>query len=231
MKLKNKVVLITGASYGIGKTAAELFYKEGAKVALAARSVDKLNDISKDMKDSFVIPVDMTNYEQVRNMVQRTYEHYGRIDVLINNAGQGQYSSVENINIKDMNYIMSLNVYGPIVAMQTVIPIMRKQGGGTIVNVSSMVSKNTFLNLAPYAATKTALNMISLTARKELEKDGIVVSLVHPKLTATDFSKNALKNNLNTPFHTQMPQADPVEMVSDKILEAVLTGKDETIVN
>jgi NAD(P)-dependent dehydrogenase (short-subunit alcohol dehydrogenase family) len=125
------------------------------------------------MADSFVVPVDMTKPNEVRLLVQKTYDHYGRLDVLINNAGQGLCSPVEHIDLNDFAYddfayIMSLNVYGPLVAMQSAIPIMRKQGGGTIVNISSEVARGTYPGLSAYSATKSALTMISLTARKEL---------------------------------------------------------------
>jgi short-subunit dehydrogenase len=109
----------------------------------------------------------------------------------VNNAGQGLRSSVETINLDDYRNIMELNVFAVLVAMQEVIPIMRKQGGGTILNVGSMVSKNTFPMIAAYASTKYALNALSLTARQELAQDNIIVSVFHPKMTATDFGKNA----------------------------------------
>lgn len=87
------------------------------------------------------MPVDIIEPDEVRQMVQKTYDHYGRLDVLINNAGRGLRSPVEHIDLNDFAYIMSLNVYGPVVAMQSAIPIMRKQGGGTIVNLSSQVAR------------------------------------------------------------------------------------------
>ena len=129
---------------------------------------------------------------------------------------------------KDYKYIMALNVYSPLMAMQAVIPIFRKQGGGTIVNISSNVSKNTFPSLAAYASTKTALNMLSLTARKELADDNIIVSIVHPGLTATDFGKNSIKSKKE---HKQMlwnlPAADPAEKVAERILKIIISGDAE----
>ena len=119
-------------------------------------------------------------------------DKFGRIDILVNNAGQGLLSPVETVDLDEYRGIMELNVFAVLVAMQAVIPIMRKRGGGTILNVSSMVSKNTFPMLAAYASTKYALNALSLTARQELAKDSIIVSVFHPKMTATDFGQNAL---------------------------------------
>ncbi len=230
MEIKGKVVLITGASYGIGKATAELFSRQGAKVALAARSLDKLKAMAATMPDSFVIPVDMTKPEQARKMVNDTAAHYGRLDVLINNAGRGMHTPIEFADPEDYACLMSLNVYGPLIAMQATIPLMRKQGGGSIVNISSGLTRMALPGVGPYASTKSALNMLSLAARKELEKDNIVVSLVLPGVTDTDFRKNSFPSKV--PFARpsgSMPPADPPELVAAKILEAVATGAAEVV--
>jgi short-subunit dehydrogenase len=231
MKINDKVVIVTGASSGIGRATAELFGNNGAKVALAARSADKLEEISASIADSFVVPVDITKPDKVRKMVQKTLDHYGRLDVLINNAGRGLRSPVEHIDLNDFAYIMSLNVYGPLVAMQSAIPIMRKQGGGTIVNISSQVARGTYPGLSAYAATKSALTMISLIARKELAEDGITVSVVYPRMTATNFRKHSLlsKVEVKMPELPAMTKADLPEKVASKILEIVETGAAEII--
>ena len=196
MDIKNKIIVITGASEGIGAATARVVAREGAKVVLAARSDEKLAALAKELnnkeKDTAItVRTDMHNPADIQNLIDRAIKTYGRIDVLINNAGQGMYTPVESIDIDKYRDIMDLNVYAPLRAMQIIIPIMRKQGGGMILNISSRVSKNYFPNLAAYASTKYALNAISLTARQELSKDNIVVSVMHPKMTSTNFSKNA----------------------------------------
>jgi short-subunit dehydrogenase len=173
----------------------------------------------------------MTKRDEVRLMVQKTYDHYGRLDVLINNAGRGLRSSVEHIDLNDFAYIMSLNVYGPLVAMQSAIPIMRKQGSGTIVNISSQVARATYPGLSAYAATKSALTMISLTARKELAENGITVSVIYPRGTATDFRKHSLqsKEEVKLTEFAGIGGLDSPEKVASKILEIVETGAAEGI--
>ncbi len=191
MQIKDSVIIITGASSGIGLATARVLAREGARVVLAARSEKKLAEIEKEIPNSFAMPADMEKPADIAALVQKTRDAFGRIDVLINNAGQGLRAPLEHVNLDDYQRIMNLNVFAIVRAMQAVIPIMREQGGGMILNISSRVSKNYFPGLSAYASTKYALNAISLTARQELAKDNIVVSVFHPKITATDFDMNA----------------------------------------
>lgn len=180
MDVNGKVVLITGASEGIGAATARLLAARGAKVALAARSIDKLNEVAGELGDGFAVRVDMTQHASITAMVDAVVENYGRIDVLVNNAGRALRARVADVNVADFQSIVDLNVYGPLLAMQAVIPQMRKQGGGSIVNVSSNVSKMAISTIGAYAATKYALNGLTLTARGELADDGIIVTVMHP---------------------------------------------------
>ena len=154
MEIKNKVIIVTGASGGIGLAIARYLARQGAKVVLAARSGEKLQALAKEIPGSLAITTDMRKPEDIDNLILKTASVFGRVDVLINNAGQGIYGPVEKINIDDYKKVMELNVYGVIRAMQAVIPQMKKQGGGTILNVSSLVSKNYFPHLGAYASTK-----------------------------------------------------------------------------
>ena len=192
MDIKDKVIIVTGASQGIGEATAKLLAGRGAKVVLAARSADAIDGLAKDMPDALAVMTDMRKAGDIKNLFDKTLEKYGRVDILINNAGQGMYGPLENIDIDKYKEIMELNVYGYLRAMQSVIPQMRKQGGGQIINVSSRVSKNYFPYLSAYASTKYAVNALSLTARQELEKDKIIVSVFHPKMTSSNFGKNSI---------------------------------------
>jgi short-subunit dehydrogenase len=230
MEIKNKIVIVTGASEGIGKSIAEKLAEHGAKVVLAARSDEKLAELAHKLPGSLAVHTNMSDENEIKNLIDRTIEVFGRVDILINNAGQGMYGPVESIDIDKYHHIMNLNVFGPLFAMELVIPHMRTQGGGMILNISSRVSKNYFPNLGAYASTKYALNALSLTAREELKKDNIVVSVMHPKMTATNFGKNALGSRptgpSNRPANSGM-EVDTPEQVADRTLELIKSEEPE----
>lgn len=231
MNIKNKVVVITGASSGIGLATARLLAEQGAKLILVARSKDKLEKLSSELPDSLAVSADMTKIDEIRQMIERSLEHFRRIDVLVNNAGQGYDAPVERIRPDTFRYIFELDVVGPVVAMQQVIPLMRKQGGGAIVNVSSGTALMTLPNMSPYSSLKGALAMISLTAREELKKDSIVVSVVYPYVTLTDFEKNTIKDPSLSALSEEggeLPHPpDAAEYMAQKIIEAIQTGEAE----
>ena len=233
MEIKDKVIIVTGASMGIGAAVVRALAQGGAKVVLAARSQEKLQALVTELPGSLAVATDMTDPEAIQRLVTETMSKFGRIDVLVNNAGQGIYGAVENTDIAAYRKIVDLNVIGPLLAMQAAIPIMRAQGGGVIVNVSSLVSKNYFPYLGAYASTKYALNALSLTARAELEKDNIRICVMHPGMTATNFGKNSIKSDavaqtLQSRTREGMPPPDSAEYVAGRILLAIETETAET---
>jgi len=228
VKIADSVVIVTGASSGIGRATARLLAQSGAKVALVARSKDKLASLASELPGSFSRPTDMSEPADVRKMVSDVHDHYGRIDGLVNNAGRSYLGPVEEVDVENYADVFRLNTLGPFVAMQEVIPIMRAQGGGSIVNVSAPRTGYVVPNLGAYASSKAALTTLSLTARKELSKDRITVSVVSPFLTATNLEGSALKTPHN-PFRPEsgvgMPVFDGPEVPAAKIVEALQSGK------
>ena len=231
MEITDKVIIVTGASSGIGEATARLLTEKGAKVVLVARSTEKIMKLSEGLPRSIAITADMSKEAEIEKMIETVRKHFGRIDILINNAGQGYGSPVEKIDLKKIRYIFDLNVIGPLAAMQAVIPIMREQGGGLIVNISSGTSLMYLPNVAAYSASKRAFNGISLTARAELEKDNIKVSVLYPYITATDFYRNAISVGAGSKGHVQtsanMPPPDTSEFVADKIIELINSEESE----
>lgn len=229
MVIQDKVAIVTGASSGIGEATAKKLSEHSAKVVLVARSKDKLDELSKTLKDSIIVQTDMMNEDEIRNMVNKTVEHFGRVDILVNNAGRGYDALVENIEAASYLELFKLNVLAQLTAMQTVIPIMRKQSGGVIINVSSGTSLMDIPNIGAYSSLKRAINGLSLTAREELKKDNIFVSLVYPYITQTNFGKNVIgkPRDENWVDDETMMKADLPEHIADKIIEAIETEEAE----
>lgn len=192
MTIKDTIAIVTGASGGIGEATARELAARGAKVVLAARNAEKLAQLENELPGSLAMPTDMTKPADVQRLIEKTVETFGRIDILVNNAGQGLRAPVADIDMDDYRAIMELNVFAVLHAIQEVIPIMRTQGSGYIMNISSMVTNLHIPGLAAYSSTKYALNSLSLTAREELAPDGIVVSIFKPTMTATDFGAHSL---------------------------------------
>lgn len=231
MKVKDKVTIVTGASSGIGLSISKLLSKQGAKVIMVARNKDLLKKVSADVKNSYTITADLRDPADIKRLIDEVKEKFQRIDILINNAGQAMAANVENINLEAYKELMELNVYAPLRLMQLVIPIMRKQGKGSIVNISSQSTKKYIPNIAGYASTKYALNALSLTARAELEKDNIAVSIIRPGIVDTDFGKHtdfpepdALRKS---PDGAILPHVIKPEVVADKVFELISTEAAE----
>lgn len=227
MDIAQKVVIVTGASSGIGLATARLLTQHGAMVALVARSAAVLEQVAGQLPDSLAVPADLHDVEVVPSVIQYVLSHYGRIDVLINNAGRAMHVPVEKTDIQLYRALLDLNVVSVLSAMQSVIPIMRQQGGGVIVNISSGLSKRIIPGVAPYASTKYALNALTLTARIELAPDNIRVGLVYPGITATNFVQNAMSMHLRPAERQATIPVDPPEHVAEKILEAIQTEAAE----
>jgi NAD(P)-dependent dehydrogenase (short-subunit alcohol dehydrogenase family) len=226
MDVRDKVAIVTGASSGIGRAAARLLTQDGARVALVARSTDKLEALARELPGSLAVPADMTQESQIRAMVATATDHFGRVDILVNSAGRGYDAPIETTRPATFRQVFELDVVGPLIAMQAVIPIMRKQGGGVIVNISSGTALMTLPNMGGYSSLKRALSGLSLTAREELQGDHISVSVLYPYITATDFEKNTIKEDAGAVWEDaeddhELPPPDSAEYAAEKILECI----------
>jgi NAD(P)-dependent dehydrogenase (short-subunit alcohol dehydrogenase family) len=229
MDIREKVTIITGASTGIGRATARLFAEHGAIVVLAARSADKLEELARELqgqgREALAVPTDVTQEDAVRHLVARTIQTYGRVDILINNAGLGAAGPIADYPADAYRKLMELNLFGPFYGMQAVVPHMRAHGGGLIINVSSSATKQVYPLVAAYTSTKHALNTLSAYERTELAPDNIRVITMYPDLTASDFSSNALIFGLRPVSGSATGEGEPViadrpEKVAQKILEA-----------
>jgi NAD(P)-dependent dehydrogenase (short-subunit alcohol dehydrogenase family) len=183
-----KVFLITGASRGFGKLWAEVFLKRGDKVAATARNLDHLNDLVKKYGDAVLpIKLDVNNREQSFEAVKQAKDHFGRIDVLINNAGYGLFGAIEETTEQQAREQIETNFFGVLWATQAVLPIMREQKSGHIIQVSSVLGLVTLPVLGLYNASKFAVEGLSETLASEVADFGIKVSLIEPNGYSTDW--------------------------------------------
>ncbi len=193
MRLENKVAVITGAGSGIGKETALLFAKEGAKVVVAdvneMAGRETVAEIDKN-GEGFFVKLDVSNREQAKQMVKTTLEKYGRIDVLINNAGIVQDAFLSKMTEEQWDKVINVNLKGVFNCSQAVVEVMMNQGNGVIINTSSIVGLNGNVGQVNYAATKAGLIGMTKTLAKELGKKGIRVNAVAPGFIATPMTSN-----------------------------------------
>lgn len=230
MIVQDKVAIVTGASSGIGLEVAKNLCAHGGIVILASRSKEKLEALAHELPRSAAIEVDMRDNASIQQLVKTVIEQFGQIDILVNNAGVGYDEVVEKIDITKYQELFQVNVVGPLILMQQCIPSMRKTGEGAIVNISSGLSLMDVPNLSAYASVKSALNSLSHTAREELKKDNIAVSLVYPYVTNTNFGKNVLSGPRNVEKQDKaevLPGGDDPKIVADMVLEVIESGESE----
>lgn len=190
--LKDQVVFITGASSGIGALCAQMLIEEGAIPILAARSRDKLEKIGASLKGPHeLLTLDVTNDEQVQTAFNMMQEKYGRIDILLNNAGYGKFAAMTEMTVQEFEDMMDVNYMGIVHCTKAVLPHMLERGKGQIVNVASMAGKIGTAKSASYTATKHAVLGFSNALRQELRKTGVTVTTINPGPIDTPFFHRA----------------------------------------
>ena len=197
--MAGKVVIITGASTGIGKAAAFLFAENGAKVVIAdVNRVDgeKVAEaIRANGSESMFVSTDVTNPEHIQEMVERTLEKFGRIDVLYNNAAVNHFGKAVDTTLDDWNRVFSINVTGVFLCCKGVIPTMQAQGGGAIVNTSSSAGLVGLRNLAAYTASKGAVLQFTKNLALDYAADHIRVNALCPGVTATEMTMRIIEDD------------------------------------
>ena len=239
--MNNKVVLITGASSGFGKFTALELIKKGYTVYGAARRVEQMKEL--EAAGGFAIKMDVTSDESVEAGVQQIIKKEGKIDALVNNAGYGSYAFLETANIEQMQRMFAVNVWGTVRVSQHVLPHMRKQGNGSVVNLSSIVGKVSTAFLGFYAASKHAVEALSDAMRQEVGRFGINVSIIEPGAFSTGFDGVVLDemkqvnageayqpivDNFIPYFKNMYEKAPTPEPVVNAIISAIEKSKPKT---
>ncbi|MFD1714189.1 SDR family oxidoreductase [Amnibacterium flavum] len=194
--MTDKVWFITGTSRGFGREWTEAALERGDKVAATARDTGTLDDLVEKYGDSILpIPLDVTDREADFAAVAQANEHFGRLDIVINNAGYGQFGLIEEITEEEARAQLETNVFGALWITQAALPILRAQGGGRIIQVSSIGGISAFPNIGIYNASKWALEGFSQALAQEVEGFGIHVTLVEPGGFATDWGGASAKHS------------------------------------
>jgi len=190
MKLKDKVAVITGGGRGIGQAIAKAYAREGAKLALCARTTTELDQTVKELRtlNSEVEgwSCDVSLEEPVKEFIVSAHKKFGRVDILVNNAGvMTRPAPMTELDIKKWDYTIAVNLRGPFMVTQAVLPIMMKQKTGSIINVSSMIGRGAYANFIAYATSKWGLEGFSQTLAAEARSSDIRVNSVEPGYVAT----------------------------------------------
>jgi len=224
--MRDKIIVITGASAGIGAALAERVAREGARPVLVARRVVALHEVAKRIGgEPFVHVADVTHRSEVEAVVKAVIEKFGRIDVWVNNAGRGISRLVSQLTDEDIDEMMSVNLKSALYGMQAVLPHFQEREQGHIINVSSMLSRLPMAVFrSAYSASKHALSALTANLRMELASTypRIFVSSVHPGVVATEFGLNARHGGMDS---RQFPGAQSAEDVASVIAEVIRTPR------
>ena len=225
----DKVVVITGASGGIGAELAKQLAAEGARVVLAARRKDKLDAVAREIgAQALAVVTDVTKKSGVERLAKTAIEHFGRIDVWVNNAGRGISRSAADLSDEDLDAMWTINMKSVVYGIQAVLPHFKGKNAGQIVNISTALSKAPGAPVrVAYAASKAAMNLLTASLRVELKAThpGIHVTLVVPGLVATEFGLNSM--GVGNVDNRKLPGAQPVEEAAKAIVDVIENPRSE----
>ena len=231
--LFGKVVVVTGASMGIGEAISKIYADNGASIVMLARDSGRTEAARTRIgypERTLALACDVRHREEIDRVVSLTMHHFKRIDIWINNAGHGILDSVANVDMAACRQTFETNFFGALEAMQAVIPVMKQQGSGTIINISSVAGHLPIPFHALYSATKFAMNALGKAARIELKSAGINVMTVCPGYVRTDFSANALRGRELKQVRPQSVRGITAERVARAVLQGYRKQKREVVV-
>ena len=203
--IEGKIVVITGASSGLGEATARLLSAEGASVVLGARRVERIQSLANELTGrggkALAVTTDVTHCDQVKKLVDMAVQTYGRIDVMINNAGLMPHSPLERLKIDDWNRTIDVNIKGVLYGIAAALPYMEQQKAGHIINVSSVAGHKVRPGSAVYAATKHAVRVISEGLRQEVKSYNIRTTVISPGAVATELPNSVTEPDIAESIH------------------------------
>jgi NAD(P)-dependent dehydrogenase (short-subunit alcohol dehydrogenase family) len=203
-QLDGKVAIVTGGSKGIGRSIAAGLLAAGARVAISGRSAAALKEAAAELRKGagfgeggpadrlLGVPGDVANEQDAAKLINQAVERFGGLDILINNAGIGRFANIAEMSTEDWNAIIGTNLTGAFFCTRAALPLLRQRGGGYIINLSSLASKNAFAGGGAYCASKAALNSFTEALMLETRQDNIRVSDVLPGSVQTEFNNNTI---------------------------------------
>ena len=233
MELSGKVAVVTGSSMGIGEAIARLFADCGASVVLLSRDAGRAEQARQragHAERTLAVACDVRHREEIDRVLSLTLHHFKRLDIWVNNAGHGFLDAVGNADMTAVRETFETNLFGAMEAMQAVVPVMKQQGSGTIINISSVAGHIAVPFRGVYSATKFAMNAMGKAARVELKKSGIQVLTVCPGYVRTGFSSRATQGMEPTDVRPASVRGISPERVAEAVLQGYLKKKREVIV-
>ena len=233
MELSGKVAVITGASMGIGEAIAKIIVDHGAQAVMLSRDAGRAEAARGRIghpEQTLALACDVRHREEIDRVVGLTVHHFKRIDIWVNNAGHGLLDSVAGVKMSDFRELFETNFFGAVESMQAVVPIMKQQGSGTIINISSVAGHIPIPFHGTYSATKFAMNAIGKATRVELASAGINVLTVCPGYVKTDFSANAVRGSEPIRVRPKSARGISVERVARAVLRGIQKQKREVVV-
>ena len=231
--IAGKVVVITGASSGLGEAAARSLAALGASVVLGARRVDRIQSIADELSrnggKALAIETDVTHFDQVKRLVDSAVQTYGRIDVMINNAGLMPMSPLERLKIDDWNRMIDVNIKGVLYGIAAALPYMQRQKAGHIINVSSVAGHKVRPGGAVYSATKHAVRVISEGLRQEVKPYNIRTTVISPGMVDTELPNSATEPDVAENMRKMYEFAVPAESFARAVVFAMSQPEDVDI--
>ena len=234
MRIRNSVVVITGASSGIGRATALRFAAKGARLVLAARGAESLEEVARECRKrgakAIAVPTDVTDVGQVEELAARAVQEFGRLDVWVNNAAVGAFGLLTEIPPKDFQRVLDVNISGYVNGARAALPRLRAQASGALINVASIVSEIPLPYSAAYSISKAAVRALSVSLRSELAREGVAgveVCSVLPATIDTPFYQNAANYTGRRPM--AMPPVYTAERVAKAVARLVDHPRRETV--
>ncbi|HEX4117752.1 MAG TPA: SDR family oxidoreductase [Rhizomicrobium sp.] len=221
--IKDKIVVITGASSGLGEAAARALAKEGAKLVLGARRLDRLKALASELSlgDKAAVETDVANYEQVKHLVDHAVKTHGRVDVILNNAGLMPLSPLDRLKVEDWDRMIDVNIKGVLYGIAAALPHMKAQKSGHIINVSSVAGHRVRPTSTVYSATKTAVRVISEGLRQEVTPYNIRTTIISPGAVSSELLESITEKDIVQNLSGVRQMAIPADSFASMVLFAM----------